>query len=208
MRYVLPIQVCRKRWCANMVLAPPSCGLQNGGERPAVSVWRPRPERTQQAPHPCAALGMREQPAGDSEAVARSRCQYVLVRLVRVCVWLWLWLWLWLCGCVDWAGVTMCLISTCCVHRGDFYKRSPLHHAAHAGHTEIVKFLVLNGADVYQKDKYQETPLHAACATGKVEVRDKSPHGLRVCLSATDVARLLGPLCRWCGGCCCTLLRE
>ena len=102
----------------------------------------------------------------------------------------------------------MCLISTCCLCRGDFYKRSPLHHAAHAGHTEIVKFLVLNGADVYQKDKYQETPLHAACATGKVEVRDKSPHGLRVCLSATDVARLLGPLCRWCGGCCCTLLKE
>ena len=203
---MLPIQVCRKHRCANMVLAPPSCGLQNGGERPAVSVWRPRPERTQQAPHPCAALGMREQPAGDSEAVARSRCQYVLVRLVRVCA----------CvrACVavavavERAEVAVCLISTCCLCRGDFYKRSPLHHAAHAGNTEIVKFLVLNGADVYQKDKYQETPLHAACATGKVEVRDTPPHRLRVCLSATDVARLLGPLCRWCGGCCCTSLRE
>lgn len=67
--------------------------------------------------------------------------------------------------------------------RGDFFGRSPLHCASHAGHVEIVKLLILNGADVYQKDKYHETPLHAAASTGKVEV--SAAHMLLGCCWAT-----------------------
>ena len=54
--------------------------------------------------------------------------------------------------------------------RGDFFQRTALHSAAHEGHAEIVKILVLNGASIFQVDKYKETALHAACATGKVHV--------------------------------------
>ena len=50
---------------------------------------------------------------------------------------------------------------------------TPLHYASLYGHTEIVKILIENNADIDAKDTYDQTPLHAAswdCQTETAEV--------------------------------------
>eukprot|EP00005_Dracoamoeba_jomungandri_P001316 CAMPEP_0174254968 /NCGR_PEP_ID=MMETSP0439-20130205/4304_1 /TAXON_ID=0 /ORGANISM="Stereomyxa ramosa, Strain Chinc5" /LENGTH=122 /DNA_ID=CAMNT_0015336891 /DNA_START=31 /DNA_END=399 /DNA_ORIENTATION=- len=41
-------------------------------------------------------------------------------------------------------------------------KRTPLHHAADFGQTEVISYLIENGADVNAKDAFGITPLLAA----------------------------------------------
>lgn len=49
--------------------------------------------------------------------------------------------------------------------------------AAAAGHLEIVKALVQNGADVNQKTFTNSTPLRGACFDGHIEIGPLSPFG-------------------------------
>jgi len=48
------------------------------------------------------------------------------------------------------------------INSGDYDKRTPLHLAAAAGHMDIVKYLVDNGAEVNQYDRWGATPLNDA----------------------------------------------
>ncbi len=48
----------------------------------------------------------------------------------------------------------------------DRARRSPLHHAVKNGHFEVVRYLVLQGADVNWADSSDNSVLHYACAYG------------------------------------------
>jgi ankyrin repeat protein len=48
--------------------------------------------------------------------------------------------------------------------------RTPLHHAIEAGHLEIVRFLLKQGAKIDMSRSDKSTPCHIAAATGNVEV--------------------------------------
>ena len=47
---------------------------------------------------------------------------------------------------------------------------TPLHLAAHSGHTSIVSILINLGADIHTLDLDGNTPLHRCCLTGQLEV--------------------------------------
>jgi ankyrin repeat protein len=46
------------------------------------------------------------------------------------------------------------------VNQGDYDQRTPLHLACSAGHLDIVKYLIENGADINCKDRWGATPLN------------------------------------------------
>lgn len=48
------------------------------------------------------------------------------------------------------------------LNSGDYDKRTPLHLASAAGHFDIVKYLVEQGADVSPRDRWNATPLNDA----------------------------------------------
>jgi len=48
------------------------------------------------------------------------------------------------------------------VSAGDYDKRTALHLAASNGHTNICKWLIDKGADIYARDRFENTPLHDA----------------------------------------------
>jgi len=48
------------------------------------------------------------------------------------------------------------------LNSGDYDKRTCLHLAAAAGHIDIVKFLIENGADPSPRDRWGATPLNDA----------------------------------------------
>lgn len=45
---------------------------------------------------------------------------------------------------------------------GDYDKRTPLHLASSAGHIDIVKYLIDEGANVSPRDRWGATPLNDA----------------------------------------------
>ncbi|MEX0940883.1 MAG: ankyrin repeat domain-containing protein [Candidatus Babeliales bacterium] len=51
-----------------------------------------------------------------------------------------------------------------------YYRDTPLHWASFNGHTEVVKLLLANGADIDIKDNNGHTPLHLALKKGHVEI--------------------------------------
>lgn len=53
------------------------------------------------------------------------------------------------------------------VNRGDQFFWTPIHHAAHAGHVEIVELLVKAGADVNAQSLDGGTPLIRAIESGQ-----------------------------------------
>ena len=53
--------------------------------------------------------------------------------------------------------------------RTSFSERTPLHSAADADQSEVVKLLLESGAKVDSRDAYGETPLHYAAREGSVE---------------------------------------
>ena len=48
--------------------------------------------------------------------------------------------------------------------------RPPLHDAAYAGHIEVVKFLIKQGANLNSQDAINMTPMHNASAAGNIEI--------------------------------------
>ena len=58
------------------------------------------------------------------------------------------------------------------VNAKDVVGRTPLSHAAEAGHKEIAELLIANGADVNAKDKPGWTPLFYAAFSGRTEVAE------------------------------------
>jgi hypothetical protein len=48
------------------------------------------------------------------------------------------------------------------LNNGDYDKRTPLHLAAAAGHMDIVKYLLENGAEANPRDRWGATPLNDA----------------------------------------------
>ena len=56
------------------------------------------------------------------------------------------------------------------VHLLHAQRSTPLHVAAHAGHTSLVSTLLLHGADPAATDAEGNTPLHRACAAGRGDV--------------------------------------
>ena len=55
------------------------------------------------------------------------------------------------------------------LNHGDYDKRTPLHLAAAAGHLDIVKYLIEQGADPSPKDRWGATPLNDAQHSSIVE---------------------------------------
>ena len=47
---------------------------------------------------------------------------------------------------------------------------TPLHFAANAGHTDIVKALIAAKAEVNATDEHKSTPFHWACANKHLDV--------------------------------------
>jgi len=52
----------------------------------------------------------------------------------------------------------------------DYDMRTPLHIAVNHGHIELVKYLILEGANVHAKDKNGDTPLHLAIKNNNYDV--------------------------------------
>jgi glutaminase len=48
------------------------------------------------------------------------------------------------------------------INAGDYDKRTPLHLASAAGHMDIVKYLIENGAEANPRDRWGATPLNDA----------------------------------------------
>lgn len=75
-----------------------------------------------------------------------------------------------------------------------------LHGAAHAGHLEIVQFLVEKGLDHQQNNALEQTPLHLAASGGHVDIIQwfTSICGADITMktasgnSTVDIARLAG----------------
>jgi len=53
------------------------------------------------------------------------------------------------------------------VNARDFARRTPLHHAATRGHSEVVQVLLDKGADVNAVDRWKMTPLHLAAGAAR-----------------------------------------
>lgn len=56
------------------------------------------------------------------------------------------------------------------INNFDMQRRSPLHIASCKGYTEMVKLLLLHGADPNIKDDLGNTPLHLAACTNNIEI--------------------------------------
>jgi ankyrin repeat protein len=65
-------------------------------------------------------------------------------------------------------------------------KRTPLHHAADFGQTEVIRFLISKGANVNAKDAFGITPLLAATYEGHTE-------SVRALLEARADTSITGP---------------
>ena len=50
---------------------------------------------------------------------------------------------------------------------GDRSGKTPLHHAAYMGHTEMIALLLVKGANVKAADKKERTALHFASIMGE-----------------------------------------
>lgn len=48
------------------------------------------------------------------------------------------------------------------INEGDYDKRTPLHLAVSAGHIDIIKHLIENGANINCRDRWGATPLNDA----------------------------------------------
>jgi glutaminase len=55
------------------------------------------------------------------------------------------------------------------INTGDYDKRTPLHLASAAGHIDIVRYLVEQGAEVNPRDRWGATPLNDAQDSAIVE---------------------------------------
>lgn len=55
------------------------------------------------------------------------------------------------------------------LNHGDYDKRTPLHLAAAAGHIDIVKYLIEQGADPSPRDRWGATPLNDAQDSAIIE---------------------------------------
>lgn len=69
----------------------------------------------------------------------------------------------------------------------DKYGNFPIHLAAFKGHTEVVEFLIVRGANVNAKNKYDGTPLYVASYAGREQVvKILVTHGANVDVAMKD----------------------
>ena len=75
---------------------------------------------------------------------------------------------------------------------GDRSGKTPLHHAAYMGHTEMIALLLVKGANVKAADKKERTALHFASIMGERSggvVPHTSPYSLKLIITQSPTPK-------------------